>query len=181
MPHIENVDKNGKNVIEEKPPLNENKDEPLIHQLEVEQKSTSDMSLRSMFILFLLVIVAGITSGFAVNYFTKSGVTIGGGADSSKKATAEASTEKCKDIMTADEKKTFKDDAEGTLKDGGHESGEGSFHLERNKKDDSQTAYLTSDSVDLSPYVGKKVRIYGETFASQNVGWLINVGCVELL
>jgi len=77
------------------------------------------------------------------------------------------------------DKKIFKDKAEGILKEGGID-GEGNFHLER-PGGPSQNVYLTSSTVDLSLYVGKKVRVYGQTFAGQKAGWLMDVGYIEVL
>jgi len=77
------------------------------------------------------------------------------------------------------DKKTFKDSAEGVLKAGGLD-GEGSFHLQR-PGGVSQNAYLTSSTVDLSIYEGKKVRVWGATFNGQKAAWLMDVGLVELL
>ncbi len=77
------------------------------------------------------------------------------------------------------DKKTFKDQAEGFLKDGGL-SGEGTFHLDR-PGGVSQNVYLTSSTVDLSGYVDKKVRVWGETFKGQKAAWLMDVGLIELL
>ncbi|KXK10675.1 MAG: hypothetical protein UZ22_OP11002000605 [Microgenomates bacterium OLB23] len=119
----------------------------------------------------------GIVSGFGLSYIGK--------------ARSAASTDKTTKISGGDsadvketagivDKKTFKDSAEGTIEEGGDKSGEGSFKLIRPGGED-QTAYLTSSTVDLSEYVGKKVRVYGETFSSQHVGWLLDVGYVEVL
>lgn len=77
------------------------------------------------------------------------------------------------------DKKTFKDKAEGILKEGGID-GEGNFHLQR-PGGISQNVYLTSSTVDLSPYVGKKVRVWGQTFTAEKAGWLMDVGLVETL
>jgi len=77
------------------------------------------------------------------------------------------------------DKKTFKDKAEGVLKEGGID-GEGNFHLER-PGGPSQNVYLTSSAVDLSKYIGKKVRVWGKTFTGQKAGWLMDVGLVEVL
>lgn len=77
------------------------------------------------------------------------------------------------------DKKTFRDQAEGILKEGGID-GEGNFHLER-PGGASQNVYLTSSTVDLSKYVGKKVRVYGETFSAEKAGWLMDVGLVEII
>jgi len=76
------------------------------------------------------------------------------------------------------DKKTFTDTAEGTLKEGGFE-GEGSHHLERGAKD--QTAYLTSSTIDMTPFVGKKVKVWGQTHTSEKVGWFMDVGYIEIL
>ena len=76
------------------------------------------------------------------------------------------------------DKSTFKDTTEGTLREGGIE-GEGSFHLER-PGGKSQTVYLTSSTVDLSEYIGKKVKVWGETHTSEKAGWLMDVGYVEV-
>jgi hypothetical protein len=76
-------------------------------------------------------------------------------------------------------KKTFKDTASGILQEGGVD-GEGNFHLKR-PGGESQNVYLTSTTVDLSAYLGKKVRVWGETFKAEKAGWLMDVGLVELL
>lgn len=74
--------------------------------------------------------------------------------------------------------KQFKDSGEGTLKEGGIE-GEGNFHLER-PGGDSQNIYLTSSTVDLSKFVGKKVKVLGKTFQGEKAGWLMDVGYIEV-
>ena len=76
------------------------------------------------------------------------------------------------------DKKTFTDTTEGILKEGGFE-GEGSHHLERGAKD--QTAYLTSSTIDMSPFVGKKVKVWGQTHTSEKVGWFMDVGYIEIV
>jgi len=76
------------------------------------------------------------------------------------------------------DKKTFKDSAEGVMREGGME-GEGNFHLER-PGGISQNAYLTSSTVDLGKYIGKKVKVWGQTFTGQKAGWLMDVGLIEI-
>jgi hypothetical protein len=76
------------------------------------------------------------------------------------------------------DKKKYPDTATGTLKEGGLD-GEGSFHLVR-PGGDSQNVYLTSSVVDLSKYLGKKIKVGGQTFAGQKAGWLMDVGYVEV-
>ena len=75
-----------------------------------------------------------------------------------------------------EDKKTFKDTATGVLREGGID-GEGSHHLERGAID--QTAYLTSSSIDMTPYIGKKVKVWGATNKGQKAGWLMDVGSIE--
>jgi hypothetical protein len=72
---------------------------------------------------------------------------------------------------------TFKDTAEGTIEKGGS-NGVGTHKLIRTGGD-SQTVYLISSVVDLDQYVGKKVKIWGQTQATQQVAWLMDVGKVE--
>ena len=76
------------------------------------------------------------------------------------------------------DKKTFSDSAEGVLREGGID-GEGNFHLER-PGGKSQNVYLTSSTVDLSPYIGKEVKVWGQTFEGEKAGWLMDVGLVEV-
>lgn len=79
---------------------------------------------------------------------------------------------------TADEK-TFKDSAEGIMTEGGID-GEGAYHLVR-PGGDSQNVYLTSSVIDLSLFVGKKVKVWGQTNAAQKAGWLMDVGKLTVL
>lgn len=76
--------------------------------------------------------------------------------------------------------KTFRDSAEGVLESGGID-GEGTHHLVRAEGRPDQNAYLTSSVINLDDYVGKKVKVFGETFAAQKAGWLMDVGKIELL
>ena len=73
---------------------------------------------------------------------------------------------------------TFKDTAEGKLEEGGIE-GEGQYHLVR-PGGDSQNVYMTSSLVDLSQFVGRKIKVWGQTQKAQTAGWLMDVGRVEV-
>lgn len=73
----------------------------------------------------------------------------------------------------------FKDTAIGTLQVGGIR-GEGTYHLVR-PGGDSQNVYLTSTVADMSPFVGKKVQVWGQTQASQNAGWFMDVGKIKVV
>jgi len=147
----------------------------LMHDLSIETNQ-QDMSMKKSFTIFALFIVAGLITGFVVSY-------VSGGLSGGSKQAANSKAIGEQDVVESEgiaDKKTFKDSAEGQLNEGGSEGGEGSFNLER-KGGDSQTVYLTSSTVDLAKFVGKKVRVHGETFSSQEVGWLMDVGYVEVI
>lgn len=147
--------------------------EPLV------QNSNTNNSMNSIFTqkLFIILIAAAILGGISGYILSsKKGVTGGntltsGYVDSSKitKGT----------VVGSNDTKTFKDTATGTLKNGGI-NGEGQFHLVRSGGD-SQNVYLTSSSVDLSKFIDKKVKVWGETQKAQYAGWLMDVGRIEVL
>lgn len=141
-------------------------DKNIIRTLD-EKPTVSGFTYPKFFLFVALFVIAGVVVGFG---FSK--------IKSSKSETGISSDVAEKTVGIAD-KETFKDKAEGTLKEGGID-GEGSFHLVR-PGGTSQNVYLTSTTVDLSQYIGKKVRVWGETFAAEKAGWLMDVGLVEIL
>lgn len=72
----------------------------------------------------------------------------------------------------------FKDTAEGVLQNGG-DQGDGAYHLVRSGGP-SQYVYLTSSTLDLSQFVGSKIKVWGQTQTAQHAGWLMDVGRVEV-
>lgn len=85
-----------------------------------------------------------------------------------------------KEVGIKDEE-VFRDTAKGRIEaNDSEEITEGSHKLIR-PGGESQTAYLTSSVLDLSQFQGKCVQIWGETFAGQEVGWLMDVGRVKVL
>jgi len=118
--------------------------------------------------IIVIALVLGVGIGYVASHFQK-----GTGGSS------QVSNAPVKQTIGIADKKTFKDNAEGILKEGGI-GDEGSFHLER-PGGASQNVYLTSSTVDLSQYVGKKVRVWGQTNSAQKAGWLMDVGLVEVL
>lgn len=149
--------------------------QPIIHSIDSAQKSPNNTVLLAVFI-FLFAIAAGIGTGFGIKAMSKTGTTI----NKSDKTTASSKSEEAvAQSAGIKDEKTFKDEADGILREGGIE-GEGAYHLER-KGGESQTAYLTSTTVDLEPYIGKKVRVLGKTFSGEKAGWLMDVGYVEVL
>ena len=71
------------------------------------------------------------------------------------------------------------DSVEGMLVEGGVE-GEGTHHLER-PGGPSQNVYLTSTVIDLQSFVGKKVKVWGETLSGIKAGWLMDVGKIKVV
>ena len=72
----------------------------------------------------------------------------------------------------------FKDTAEGVVKGGGIE-GEGQYHLVR-PGGDSQNVYMTSSDIDLSQFIGEKIKVWGQTQKAQKAGWLMAVSYTHL-
>lgn len=139
----------------------------LIHQFNNE---VIGVKLPVFLVTSLIILLVGGLFGYGIAQFKKTTPS------SINNPSMKIDTAKASGIS---DKKTFKDQAEGILKEGGID-GEGNFHLER-PGGISQNVYLTSSAVDLSKYIGKKVRVHGETFNGQKTGWLMDVGLVEVL
>lgn len=132
-------------------------------------KVTDKIDIKKFVFMLLIVIIVGGAFGFVLS-------SLKGASGGSKNVGKNVTTEKTAGIL---DKKTFKDKAEGILKEGGVD-GEGSFHLIR-PGGQSQNVYLTSSTIDLSKYIDKKVRTWGVTFTAEKAGWLMDVGYIEVL
>lgn len=135
------------------------------------------LSLPSSFrtiVLPALVIVAVILAGALSGSFLAGK----GGKAPREKAAAPGAQVTEKEVGIEDPE-TFRDTAEGVLEEGGID-GEGTHHLVR-EGGPSQNVYLTSSIVDLDGFVGRKVQVWGETFAGQKAGWLMDVGRLKVL
>ncbi len=125
-------------------------------------------------IIIVVVVAAGILSGVILS---------SRGKNAAKAATTKTSISE--NTLTGEQKQsfnqTFRDQAEGTIQknDKLDKYAQGTHRLIRPGGDD-QTAYLTSSVLDLDQYLGKKVKVFGETFGSSQVGWLMDVGKVEV-
>lgn len=126
----------------------------------------------SMLLIFLVVVSLGIFTGYFIAGSSSK-------TNSSDTSTMSASDIKKGDTFGSNDTKTFKDSTEGLLKKGGI-GDEGAYHLER-PGGDSQNVYLTSSSVDLSKFVGRKIKVWGQTNAAEKAGWLMDVGKLQLL
>ncbi len=121
-----------------------------------------------------LVILAGAGAGYLLSG-KRGGVngvaTVSGDvAPGGKKSLTEAGVS---------DETTFKDMAEGVLKEGGID-GEGTHYLERSGGK-SQNVYLTSTVIDLSSFVDKKVQVWGQTLSGKKAGWLMDVGKIKVI
>ena len=125
-------------------------------------------------VILVIIILLGIGSGSLLSKLSPN--LIKNNALQSPKD--KSSVEKGK-TYGSDDTSTFKDSTEGKLKEGGVD-GEGQFHLER-PGGISQNVYLTSSLVDLSLFIDRKIKIWGETQKAQKAGWLMDVGRVEVL
>lgn len=155
-------------------------EQPIIHDFSSSSKKPAESkvnmnSKKPPVVLFVILLVLGAGTGFLASKAvgSSSRITMIG---SNGKVTS-TTAQKGQVYGSADEK-TFKDSAEGTLKAGGIE-GEGAYHLER-PGGASQNVYLTSSVIDLSQFIGKKVKVWGETNAAQHAGWLMDVGRLQL-
>lgn len=143
----------------------------LMHNLDTEP--AVEDSFRPPIVVGIVVgtILLGVLTGFGISKLQTT-------TASENTKTGENKKEGTETVGIAD-KDTFSDEAEGVLRDGGIE-GEGNFHLIR-PGGESQTISLTSSTVDLSQFIGKKVRIWGQSLTPEKAGWFMDVGLVEPL
>lgn len=141
---------------------------PLIHQFK-----DGSLLTPKVLVLFGLVIVLGIFSGYVFSG-KKVVPTTSNTTNSAQNGSVAKGT-----VVGSNDTDTFSDTAEGIVREGGIE-GEGAFHLER-PGGESQNVYMTSSIVDLSKFVGKKIKVWGQTQKAQYAGWLMDVGKIEVL
>lgn len=148
--------------------------EPLImNPISKSPENMSAIFTKKLFIILITAVILGGITGYTLSVKKEgnTGSILTSGTIDSSKITKGT-------VVGSNDTKTFKDTATGTLKNGGI-NGEGQFHLARTGGD-SQNVYLTSSSVDLSKFVDKKIKIWGQTQTAQYAGWLMDVGRVEV-
>ncbi len=145
------------------------KDENIFHDLK--RKDTSYFSPK-IALLFLGVIAAGIFTGYFLSQTSTGSISKGTPAAGTGAVVKNT-------VYGSNDTTTFKDSAEGVLQAGGID-GEGQYHLVR-PGGDSQNVYMTSSLVDLSQFVGRSIKVWGQTQAAMHAGWLMDVGRVEVL
>ncbi len=155
--------------VEEKT-VSQKKETPLVKELEPMQETRVTVSL-PLIIIALAIIASGVFTGYAL---AGSGRRVSSGVQGDGNKSVEGTK-----IVGSKDVAAFKDSVEGVMREGGVD-GEGSHHLER-AGGPSQDVYLTSSVISLDDYIGKKVKVWGETFAAQKAGWFMDVGRLELL
>lgn len=124
--------------------------------------------------IFIAALVVALVGGASTGYMLASG----SGKKGSSAALPLTSTAP---KSAQQDTQTFKDFAEGTIQkkaaptDGDYT--EGTHMLIRQN---AVPVALTSSVVDLDQYVGKKVKVFGETQKAIEEGWLMDVGKVEV-
>ena len=144
-------------------------EKPLVHKL---NDMNNSIFTKNLFIFLIVAVAMGIMSGYILR--NNKGINV----STTSNGSVNSSSISKGTVVGSSDTKTFKDTASGTLKTGGI-NGEGQFHLMR-VGGESQSVYLTSSSVDLSAFVGKKIKVWGETQKAQYAGWLMDVGRVEV-
>jgi hypothetical protein len=121
----------------------------------------------------LLVVLTGIGTGWVLSGRARQGdvkTAVSDVAPGGQLTQLEAGIE---------DEEAFPDTAEGVLEEGGIE-GEGTYHLVR-EGGPSRYVYLTSTVIDIQGFVGKTVKVWGETLSAQSAGWLMDVGRIKVL
>lgn len=122
---------------------------------------------RNMLLVYTLLIVLGVATGY---FLSRSAAPLSSAGKPTMINTGK--------VAGVTDERTFKDSAVGTVEKGGID-GEGTHKLVR-EGGESQTAFLISSVVDLDQYVGKKVKVWGQTFDAEKAAWLMDVGKIEI-
>lgn len=163
------------------PNLSQNQSAPVLNQTapKVVKKPNNSKTI------FFIIIVLAIVSGFWASRF----LPLNNSKNSVFDTLTQGNVTSADNIKSADQLvvgqsygdtgKTFTDSATGTIIAGGI-NGEGTHTLER-QGGKTQNAALTSSTVDLDLFVGKKVEIKGETNSSTKAGWFLDVGIIKII
>lgn len=135
--------------------------------------------------LVIITIIIAILAGFGFSRLSPKTTNFGTHSATSSPSSA-ASTDSISDTQQLVVGKVygnldanFKDVAQGTVEKGSI-NGEGTHILNRAGGAD-QRASLTSSTIDLDLFVGKKVEVKGQTNTSKKTGWLLDVGNIKIL
>lgn len=139
-------------------------------------KKFSDAPLKKrnlgVIVATLVVILGGVYTGWLL-----SGESMADRAEINE-ATSQGVERSATEAGLEDES-NLPDSAEGMLVEGGI-NGEGTHHLDRGLGE-TKYVYLTSTVIDLQGFVGKKVKVWGETLSGLKAGWLMDVGKIKVI
>lgn len=144
------------------------------------QKSSPLLSLTAIVLCLVLALAVGFWSSRLFPFSKSSSkpvISLGEQAISTDKITNKSDIQVGK--LYGDTATSFKDSATGTIEKGSI-NGVGTHILNR-EGGVTQRASLTSSVVDLDLFVGRKVEVKGETNASKQTAWLLDVGSVKVL
>ena len=130
-----------------------------------------NMKKLAMPALGLLVVIVGIGSGWGLSKITAQD-------DNANLVQADKNIKESDTEAGMENTDQFPDEAEGVLMEGGRE-GEGTHYLDRGLGEE-KNVYLTSTVISLQNFVGKKVKVWGNTLSAQKVGWLMDVGRIKV-
>jgi len=144
--------------------------ERIVKPLDSVAPPITNVMKKTIILVYVILALIGVGTGFLLSR------VVGG---KSLSTTSAPKTINTATVVGSTDSTTFKDSAVGKLQKGGID-GEGTHQLIRDGGP-SQTVYLISSVVDLDGYVGKNVKVWGQTQAAQKAAWLMDVGKVELL
>jgi hypothetical protein len=143
-------------------------------------KAQKKFNLKEILIPSLIIVAIIVAGGFTGYFLSKRGGVASGPTETKQLIGGAEVIQGPKEVGIKDEK-VFKDTSQGKIVvNDNKDVPEGSHKLIR-PGGPSQTAYLTSSVLDLNQFLGKCVQIWGETFAGQKAGWLMDVGRVRIL
>lgn len=132
----------------------------------------TDYNPKTMMVIYLLLAAAGVGTGYLLSR------TPGLSLMSTGQSPQNVKVIKSDKVAGITDARTFSDSAAGMIEKGGL-NGEGTHKLIR-EGGPSQTAYLISSVIDLDEYVGKKVKVWGQTMAAKKAAWFMDVGKIEI-
>jgi hypothetical protein len=150
-------------------------DQPILRSFSTNQNQNgaTKKPLMPLIAIVLAVVFAGIATGWAI-------AKVESPSSSTNKEVAAGDANLADKEVGIDDESMFEEDTpEGVLKEGGLE-GEGTHHLDRGAGPDKMV-YLTSSVINLDNFVGKKVRVWGNTVAAQQAPWLMDVGKIKII
>lgn len=143
---------------------------PVMHSF---KEKSSTVSTKKALIIFIVVFLLGTATGYGLSVYSVPS------SNNPSLPIKNGDAGKNSKIIGSEDTETFKDTTEGIVRKGGI-NGEGKFHLER-PGGESQNVYMISSTVDLSKYIGKKIKVWGQTIDAESAGWLMDVGRIEIL